>query len=177
MGSALSATVRRHPIASELPALGVLGVGALLVQLGITETGPNGVLSQNVWFNIGIGLAISGLVLAFGVPAVYVVAEYRRQRLAGKLADFAEDGMEVLVSIRRAFGASAAVPVTDYEAWTAAVESALAEADHSGSHVARFQSWAGLPLGTTQLSGDHATYEGRVVTRLARINEFQMELR
>ena len=177
IGSAISATVRRHPIASELPALVVLGVGALLVQLGITETGPHGVLSQNVWFNLGIGFALGGLVLGLAIPVVYVVGEYRRQRVAEQLAHFSSEGTDVVVAVRTAFVSKAPVPVTEYDNWANGVEAVLRRIDATGSLVARFRSGAGLPLFPSQLEGAHLEYEGRVIARKARMNEFLAELR
>lgn len=169
--AALMEALRRNAGTATTVAAIWTAAGGSLMYLGIEEQTPSAAYIDNLWFNLGCISVLLGLGL--GTLTIVSVARGRLadNRLRIALIGLVERGQAVLIHTR---DLSALVPKDEYDAWTTDVESHLDDA-----RVTRFRSWAGLPVGASQIpqNTDHARYEGRVITRLARLNEFLAELR
>jgi len=66
--TAVSRTVHERHGVSEVPALALLAVGAMLIQVAMFEGPEAAALTENVWFNVGLGAVFTGVVLAFAIP-------------------------------------------------------------------------------------------------------------
>ena len=117
----------------------MLAVGALLIQVSMFQTPRSGALSQNIWFNLGAGVAIGGLVLAFLVFGVAVRETYKKNILLEALENRALEGNQLNhrigsvagVSNPKERGEQVELLHEDAKAWAQRVIQALGGSDQS----------------------------------------------
>jgi hypothetical protein len=88
-------SIGSKPGVFEVPAVALLALGAIGVTVGIWEQPTGTLIGRNIWFRLGVVLAILGLVVALAVPIITIIEGSRRMRFLHMLENRSIEGHQL----------------------------------------------------------------------------------